>query len=539
MRCAGRWPRRQADLDFIRLGVAAFTACPSISLDYAVAEHTSRAAVVPADIGWSDVGSWGALWELGRKDAAGNVAVGDVLLEAARNCYVRSDGMLAAVVGLEDAVVVVTEDAVLAMHRDHAQDVKKVVDRLKAAGRHEAVAHNRVYRPWGFYESLIQGDRFQVKRIVVSPGRKLSLQKHFHRAEHWVVVNGSALVTRDNETLMVHENESVYLPLGCVHRLENPGKIPLALIEVQSGALSRRGRHRPAGRRLQSRRGRLTHRQHMRQPPGGAADMRLGRQVQAVEEHDHRHRDHRDAPPVQIRRRPAGEQQQCPRARQPYRRADHHLGRRMHVQSAGAKCRSPPPPWPPPAVPRGASATAARPSRRPPRSPRQRGRSVCGRPGFRRSPNTPETPPSVPASQQMYEDGHRPGRRPTPPSLREQCYADRERERQDHSLIGEIGEEVHERQTTRESLSKLQQLHWLITSTAMSCEAGSNGQFVPPGFERDSRRVFQQAGRPELVRVRATQEKGDACSGLHFWPQPSPSAACRLPRPQRSISRRR
>ena len=227
---------RSTDLDFIRLGVEAFTACPAISLDYAVAERTSRAAVVPADIGWSDVGSWNALWELGRKDEQGNVAVGDVLLEAARNCYVRSDGMVAAVVGLEDAVVVVTEDAVLAMHRDHAQDVKKVVDRLKAAGRHAAVSHNRVYRPWGFFESLIQGDRFQVKRIVVTPGRKLSLQKHFHRAEHWVVVNGSALVTRDNETFLVRENESVYLPLGCVHRLENPGKIPLTLIEVQSGA---------------------------------------------------------------------------------------------------------------------------------------------------------------------------------------------------------------------------------------------------------------------------------------------------------------
>ena len=227
---------RTSDLDFVRLGVEAFTACPSISLDYAVAERTSRAAVVPADIGWSDIGSWGALWELGRKDEQGNVTVGDVLLESARNCYVRSDGMLATVVGLVYAVVVVTEDAVLAMHRDHAQDVKKVVDRLKAAGRNEAVAHNRMYRPWGFYECLIQGDRFQVKRIVVTPGRKLSLQKHFHRAEHWVVVNGSALVTRDDETFLVRENESVYLPLGCVHRLENPGKIPLALIEVQSGA---------------------------------------------------------------------------------------------------------------------------------------------------------------------------------------------------------------------------------------------------------------------------------------------------------------
>ncbi|MEJ0019958.1 MAG: mannose-1-phosphate guanylyltransferase/mannose-6-phosphate isomerase [Acetobacteraceae bacterium] len=227
---------RSTDLDFMRLGVAAFTASPSISLDYAVAERTSRAAVVPADIGWSDVGSWGALWELGQKDADGNVALGDVLLESAHNCYVRSDGMLATVVGLRDAVVVVTEDAVLAMHRDHAQDVKKVVDRLKAAGRHEAVAHNRLYRPWGFFESLIHGDRFQVKRLVVNPGCKLSLQKHHHRAEHWVVVNGTALVTRDSDSLLVRENESVYLPLGCVHRLENPGKIPLALIEVQSGS---------------------------------------------------------------------------------------------------------------------------------------------------------------------------------------------------------------------------------------------------------------------------------------------------------------
>jgi mannose-1-phosphate guanylyltransferase / mannose-6-phosphate isomerase len=228
--------QRSQDLDFIRLDPAAFAACPNISLDYAVAERTDRAAVVPADIGWSDVGSWGALWELGGKDSDGNVAVGDVLLEGAERCYARSDGIVTAVVGLTDAIVVVTEDAVLAMHRDRAQDVKKVVDRLKATKRHEAVSHNRVYRPWGFYESLIQGERFQVKRIVVPPGQKLSLQKHFHRAEHWVVVNGSALVTRDDETLLVRENESIYLPLGCVHRLENPGRIPLTLIEVQSGS---------------------------------------------------------------------------------------------------------------------------------------------------------------------------------------------------------------------------------------------------------------------------------------------------------------
>jgi mannose-1-phosphate guanylyltransferase/mannose-6-phosphate isomerase len=227
---------RSTDLDFIRLGTEAFANCPDISLDYAVAERTQRAAVVPADLGWSDVGSWNALWELGDKDSAGNVSVGDVVLEGARNCYARSDGMLTALVGLTDTVVVTTEDAVLVMHRDRAQEVKKIVDRLRRAGRSEAAAHNRSYRPWGFYESLINAERFQVKRIVVKPGEKLSLQKHFHRAEHWVVVAGTAVVTRDAEQVLVRENESIYLPLGCVHRLENPGRIPLELIEVQSGA---------------------------------------------------------------------------------------------------------------------------------------------------------------------------------------------------------------------------------------------------------------------------------------------------------------
>ncbi len=224
------------DLDFIRLDPEAFAACPDISLDYAVAERTERAAVVPADLGWSDVGSWSALWELGEKDSHGNVSVGDVILEGAECCYARSDGMLTAVVGLKDVIVVTTEDAVLAMHRDRAQDVKTIVSRLRAAGRLEATSHNMSYRPWGFYESLIQGDRFQVKRIVVKPGEKLSLQKHFHRAEHWVVVSGTALVVRDQEQVMLRENESIYLPLGCVHRLENPGRIPLTLIEVQSGS---------------------------------------------------------------------------------------------------------------------------------------------------------------------------------------------------------------------------------------------------------------------------------------------------------------
>ena len=227
---------RTQDLDFTRLDAAAFTACPNISLDYAVAERTTVAAVIPADLGWSDVGSWDALWEQSPKDKDGNASVGDVLLEGSHNCYARSDGILTAVVGLQDVVVVVTSDAVLAMHRDRAQDVKRVVERLRADKRHEAVAHNRTYRPWGFYESLILGDRFQVKRIVVTPGSKLSLQRHFHRAEHWVVVSGVALVTRDGEEVTVRENESIYLPQGCVHRMANPGRIPLTLIEVQSGS---------------------------------------------------------------------------------------------------------------------------------------------------------------------------------------------------------------------------------------------------------------------------------------------------------------
>ncbi len=227
---------RAQDLDFIRLAPEPFQACPNISLDYAVAERTTMAAVVPADLGWSDVGSWSALWELGAQDKQGNVVVGDVLMEGASNCYGRSDGIVTAVVGLSDAIVVVTEDAVLAMHRDRAQDVKKIVDRLRKGKRAEAVAHKRTYRPWGFYEIMIHGERFQVKRIVVSPGHKLSLQKHFHRSEHWVVVAGSALVTRDGETMLMRENESIYVPLGCVHRLENPGRIPLTLIEVGSGS---------------------------------------------------------------------------------------------------------------------------------------------------------------------------------------------------------------------------------------------------------------------------------------------------------------
>ncbi|WP_309139631.1 mannose-1-phosphate guanylyltransferase/mannose-6-phosphate isomerase [Siccirubricoccus sp. G192] len=224
------------DLDFVRLGAAEFRRAPAISIDYAVMERTDRAAVVPASIGWSDLGSWAALWDVGAKDAGGNVAVGPVEILESEGCYVRSEGVLTGVVGLKDTVVVTTEDAVLVMPRERAQDVKLLVDRLRAAGRREATEHRRIYRPWGHYEGLIQGERFQVKKISVRPGQKLSLQKHFHRAEHWVVVNGTAMIQRDAESILLRENESVYLPLGCVHRLENPGMIPLTLIEVQSGA---------------------------------------------------------------------------------------------------------------------------------------------------------------------------------------------------------------------------------------------------------------------------------------------------------------
>ncbi|MBR0651456.1 mannose-1-phosphate guanylyltransferase/mannose-6-phosphate isomerase [Roseomonas terrae] len=226
----------QRDMDFVRLAAEPFVAAPSISIDYAVMERTQHAAVVPASIGWSDIGSWAALWEISGKDAGGNVSVGPVELVEAKNCFVRSEGIVTGVVGLEDAVVVVTDDAVLAMHRDRAQDVKKLVEQLKAHGRKEATEHRRAYRPWGHYEGLILGQRFQVKKIQVRPGAKLSLQKHFHRAEHWVVVSGTAIVRRDAEEIMLRENESVYLPLGCVHRMENPGMIPLVLIEVQVGS---------------------------------------------------------------------------------------------------------------------------------------------------------------------------------------------------------------------------------------------------------------------------------------------------------------
>ncbi|MBG7618465.1 mannose-1-phosphate guanylyltransferase/mannose-6-phosphate isomerase [Herbaspirillum sp. AP02] len=224
------------DLDFCRLDEAAFAASPSESIDYAVMENTARAVVVPASIGWSDVGSWSALHEVLPADTEGNVVRGDVHLNQVKNTLVRAESRMVAVLGVEDLVVVETDDAVLVAHRDKVQDVKSFVDTLKNAKRTEHVHHKRVFRPWGSYESVDSGERFQVKRIIVKPGEKLSLQMHYHRAEHWVVVSGSALVTRGEEQTLLSENESIYLPIGVTHRLENPGKLPLHLIEVQSGS---------------------------------------------------------------------------------------------------------------------------------------------------------------------------------------------------------------------------------------------------------------------------------------------------------------
>jgi mannose-1-phosphate guanylyltransferase / mannose-6-phosphate isomerase len=233
--CVAAIAGARADLDFIRVDREAFAACPPDSIDYAVMENTAHAWVVPLDAGWSDVGSWASLHEACEADLAGNVAVGDVLLQDATNCYLYSESRLVAAVGLADCVVVETKDAVLVAPRDKVQDVKKLVERLKAEGRYETSLHREVFRPWGSYDSVDQGERFQVKRIVVKPGAQLSLQMHHHRAEHWIVVQGTAKVTRGEEVFLLGENQSTYIPMGTTHRLENPGKVPLHLIEVQSG----------------------------------------------------------------------------------------------------------------------------------------------------------------------------------------------------------------------------------------------------------------------------------------------------------------
>ena len=225
-----------ADLDFLRPDREAFLACPSDSIDYAVMENTRLGAVLPLDCGWSDVGAWSTLWQVTDRDADGNVALGDVMLEACTDSYVRSESRLVAATGVDNLIVVETADAVLVADRDTVQNVKSIVTRLKAEGRSEASLHQRVYRPWGSYESLIEGDRFQVKWIIVNPGHTLSLQMHHHRAEHWIVVHGTAEVTCEDRVFTMSEDQSTYIPLGHKHRLANPGKIPLELIEVQSGA---------------------------------------------------------------------------------------------------------------------------------------------------------------------------------------------------------------------------------------------------------------------------------------------------------------
>lgn len=244
--CDSAWSAGSTDGEFTRVGKDAFKACPSDSIDYAVMERLAgqgeavpglpAGVVIPLSAGWSDVGAWEALWNVLPKDDSGNVTQGDVLMQDSRNTLALSEGRLIACVGVEDLIVVETADAILVAHKNKTQDVKKIVDRLKQAGRSEGQAHRKVFRPWGWYDSIDHGDRFQVKRIVVKPGAALSLQMHHHRAEHWIVVSGTAKVTVGEKTLLLSENESTYIPLGTTHRLENPGKLALEMIEVQSGS---------------------------------------------------------------------------------------------------------------------------------------------------------------------------------------------------------------------------------------------------------------------------------------------------------------
>ncbi|MDM8563043.1 mannose-1-phosphate guanylyltransferase/mannose-6-phosphate isomerase [Candidatus Marithioploca araucensis] len=224
------------DKDFLRLDADAFKASPSDSIDYAVMEKTHSAVMIPLDAGWNDIGAWSSLWEVSEQDSEGNVILGDVLTENVHDSYLRAEHRLLAAIGVENLTIIETADAVLVAHKDHVQEVKKIVSRLKADERCEAELHRKVYRPWGSYEGIDAETRFQVKRITVNPGASLSLQKHYHRSEHWIVVKGTAQVTKGDETFIITENQSTYIPLGIKHRLENPGKLPLEIIEVQSGS---------------------------------------------------------------------------------------------------------------------------------------------------------------------------------------------------------------------------------------------------------------------------------------------------------------
>ena len=243
--CQIAWEQGQRDGEFLRVGKQAFAECPSDSIDYAVMERIAAdqhsatlppGVVLPLSAGWSDVGAWDALWQVLPKDSLGNVAQGDVLLQDCANTLALSEGRLVACVGVSDLVVVETADAILVSHKDKTQDVKKIVDRLRAQKRPEGNIHRKVFRPWGWYDGIDAGERFQVKRIVVKPGGTLSLQMHHHRAEHWIVVSGTARVTKGDESFLLSENESTFIPLGTTHPLENPGRVPLEMIEVQSGS---------------------------------------------------------------------------------------------------------------------------------------------------------------------------------------------------------------------------------------------------------------------------------------------------------------
>lgn len=233
--CRAALEKGEQDLDFYRVDKARFEAIQGDSIDYAVMEKTARGVVIPMDAGWNDLGSFDALWQTGKKDEGNNVLSGDIFTHEVKDTYIHAETRMVAALGLDRFVIVETADAVLVAPREKVQDVKAIVGQLKALDREEAATHKRVFRPWGNYESIDQSDRYQVKRITVKPGAKLSLQKHFHRAEHWTVVSGTAIVTKGEEEIMLKEDESVYIPLGTMHRLENPGKIPLELIEVQSG----------------------------------------------------------------------------------------------------------------------------------------------------------------------------------------------------------------------------------------------------------------------------------------------------------------
>ncbi|MBK1888181.1 mannose-1-phosphate guanylyltransferase/mannose-6-phosphate isomerase [Marinobacter sp. DY40_1A1] len=234
--CRAAMADTSEDLHFVRVSPELFANCPSESVDYAVMEKTNHAVVVSLDAGWSDIGSWSALWDVSEKDANGNSLSGDVIAHQTSNTLVRADSRLVAAIGVDDLVIIETNDAILIAHKDKVQDVKAVVEQIRNDGRHEHMNHREVYRPWGVYDSIDSGPRYQVKRITVKPGAKLSVQMHHHRAEHWIVVSGTARVTNGEKTYLVTENQSTYIPIGQVHSLENPGVINLELIEVQSGS---------------------------------------------------------------------------------------------------------------------------------------------------------------------------------------------------------------------------------------------------------------------------------------------------------------